>query len=226
MSGWENSSFLQCKGNNFRETLEFSPPRAPGLTLATPLPTAQLKRGLTRSQPDSSRRGGNPRSPRTGISAQVQRGRSSESRFSSWPRISSATCSPGRLGAERGDPPLCPSSRGSGDGPPPARALRLCAGRRPGKPSNGPLPPSRRVGGELSYAASPRPPRQVLSLLTPGWGLEGPTAAAKSSEARASRRSPACIPSGLARWFPPRRALEPAGPVPARARLGSATSLA
>lgn len=113
------------------------------------------KRALTWSQADSSRRGGNPRSPRTSISAQVPRGPLSAS-FSA-PRVSLRTC---RQGASpRGPTPLSllPPRRWRRSAPCPSATPLSAAG--PGKPSNGPLPPPRGPGGEGTPAPRPRGPR-------------------------------------------------------------------
>lgn len=131
------------------------PTKRSRLTPGDPSPNRMNKRALTWSQADSSRRGGNPRSPRTSISAWVPRGPLSA--FLS--ARGGSVCGPAARVPAREDPPLCPSSRGGGGvGPPPARAQRLCPPRGPGNPQMGRYHP--RAGrGEGSPAPRLRGPR-------------------------------------------------------------------
>lgn len=164
------------------------PTKRSRLTPGDPSPNRMNKRALTWSQADSSRRGGNPRSPRTSISARVPRGPLSA--FLSARRVSLRTC---RQGASpRGPTPLSllPRRRRRRSAPCPSATPLSAAG--PGKPSNGPLPPPRGPGGGLAGAAPPRAPWRAASRATPGQQRER-EAAARNPGGQASRR-PATAP--------------------------------
>lgn len=151
------------------------PTKRSRLTPGDPSPNRMNKRALTWSQADSSRRGGNPRSPRTSISARVPRGPLSA--FLSARRVSLRTC---RQGASpRGPTPLSllPRRRRRRSAPCPSATPLSAAG--PGKPSNGPLPPPRGPGGGLAGAAPPRAPWRAASRATPGQQREREAAARK-----------------------------------------------
>lgn len=195
-----------------------SPPSAPTLSPGDPSPNRMNKRALTWSQADSSRRGGNPRSPRTSISARVPRGPLSAS-FSAR-RVRLRTCRQG-AGPRRPTPlSLLPRRRRRSAPCPSATPLSAAAG--PGKPSNGPLPPRRGPGGGLAGAAPPRAPWQAASRVTPGRRREREAAErGPSGLKRLAAPQPHHHPPLAGRWFAPRHALGPAGPaLSARARPG------
>lgn len=134
-----------------------------------------LKRGLTRSQPDSSRRGGNPRSPPTGISGAGPvwaRGTGALLLFLPPPPRGWSVLGPAARSAgapARGDPPLCPSSRGAGVGPPPAghsASPRAAAQETLKWAATTPAPPGRR-------ARQRRAPAAPGSRATSGQGRRG-----------------------------------------------------
>lgn len=62
-----------------------------------------------------------------------------------------------------GDPPLCPSSRGAGVGPPPARAQRLCVGPEARETLKWAATTPCATGGEDSRAPRPRGPGSRMS---------------------------------------------------------------
>lgn len=150
-----------------------------GATRSPPAPTQPLAarsgRKLTRSQPDSSRRGGNPRSPRTGILRALP---ARPPRRGSEPQAAVAARTP-----PRGASPLSLLPRRSRPAP---RLAAPTPAARPGKLQR-PLPPS--PPGDGSPAPRPRPrggQRHAPGLPA---GDRGPGAVG-GPRLRASRRHP------------------------------------
>lgn len=156
----------------------------------SPRPFSQpggLERGLTRGQPDSSRRGGKPRSPRTGISG-------ASPAWAPLLRVVRADdpSSDPKPGLRDDRPPartLCPSCRR----PPPAAAQRRASAPAagPGKLSNGPLPPPR-GRGVRGGLAGPIPGAPATGRFTGDFRQEreGPAAAAAGGPRGASDPRP------------------------------------
>lgn len=149
-----------------------------------------LERALTRSQADSSRRGGNPRSPRTGISGASP----------AWAPLflvvraadQSSDPKPGlRHGRPLGPTPLSLL-------PPPTPRRSAAPLRRqpdPGNSQMGRYHPRAAGGcGEGSQAQSSRPPPLAVSQATPGRGREGAAAAARGRRGPSGPRPPRLTP--------------------------------
>lgn len=158
-----------------------SPPRARTPSLATLGPAAPLRRLLTRNHPDSSRRGGNARSPRTGISgagpawahrsgpALLLRAAGQSSNLSPW----QSGCSPAGTHPFV-PPPAAASAR------PPARAQRWGCGGRARETLKRAAPTRTQARGARrahTRAASPRSPWRAASRPSPHRELQSPAAA-------------------------------------------------
>lgn len=164
-----------------------SPPRARTPSLATLGPAAPLRRLLTRNHPDSSRRGGNARSPRTGISgagpawahrsgpALLLRAAGQSSNLSPW----QSGCSPAGTHPFV-PPPAAASAR------PPARAQRLGCGGRARETLKRAVPTRTQAGGGGAESAHSRrvPEVPVAGCVTP----ESPPGAVEPGSGRRSPR--------------------------------------
>lgn len=209
---WEGSSYLArarkpTTRSHARSPRPFSQPGG-------------LERALTRSQPDSSRRGGKPRSPRTGISGAgpawvpLLRVVRAEIR----PRTPSPGC--GTTGP-RGAPFVPPPAAR----PPPQRSAAPL--RRPPDPGNsqtGRYHPRAAGGcGEGSQGQSPTPPRPAASQATSGRSGRGRRRRRQGDpEVRATRGPHALPPAPGGAMVRSAARTRPAGRAPAPGARGEA----